>query len=577
MIILSSATLGRHDVTILFVSIAVLLGVARLLGEWCKRVRLPAVLGEIAAGILLGPTVFGAIAPGLFAGLFPTQGPVPISLSALTTVAISLFLLVAGMEVDLTTIWRQGKSAIIVGVIGMVIPFGLGLGGGYLMPTWFGMEPHGNHTVFALFLATALAITALPVIAKILMDLRLYRTDLGMVIVAAAIFNDLVGWIIFALLLGMMGAQGEGHFTVAHTIILTLVFAVGMLTIGRWLVDRSMPFLQAHLSWPGGLIGFALAAAILCAAFTEWIGVHAIFGAFLFGVALGDSRHLRQQTRATLDQFISFFFAPLFFATIGLRVNFATNFDLTLVIAVMVIATLGKVIGCGLGAMVGGFHKREAWAIGFGMNARGAMEIILGVLALEAGVIGERLFVALVLMAIGTSLSSGMFMQRIMKLKKVERLAEYLTAGRFRQKMQSTERRGAIHEMVEMACEGLGVDPAVVERRVWAREQLMPNGIGNGVAVPHARVVELAQPITAVGFAPEGIDFNARDGQPARVICLLLTPFDDYRSQLDLLAEVGKTFQDPQAVDKALESKNYTEFLAMLNSENAQREQKEGH
>jgi mannitol/fructose-specific phosphotransferase system IIA component (Ntr-type) len=116
-----------------------------------------------------------------------------------------------------------------------------------------------------------------------------------------------------------------------------------------------------------------------------------------------------------------------------------------------------------------------------------------------------------------------------------------------------------------------------VERRVWAREQLMPNGIGNGVAVPHARVTGLAQPITAVGFAPEGIDFNARDGQPARLICLLLTPFDDYRVQLDLLADVGKTFQEPQPVAKALEAENYTEFLAMLNSETAQQEQKEGH
>jgi Kef-type K+ transport system membrane component KefB/mannitol/fructose-specific phosphotransferase system IIA component (Ntr-type) len=573
---LASATLNHHEVTVLFVSIAVLLGTARLLGELCKRVRQPAVLGEIAAGILLGPTVLGAIAPGLAAGLFPAEGAVPISLNAITTVAISLFLLVAGMEVDLTTVWRQGKSALIVGVVGMVLPFILGLGGALIAPRWFGMEPHGNRTVFTLFLATALAITALPVIAKILMDLRLYRSDLGMVIVAAAIFNDLVGWIIFAFLLGMMGQEG-GSFGVMHTILLTLGFAAVMLTLGRWVVDRSLPFLQAHLSWPGGIIGLALAAAMLCAAFTEWIGVHAIFGAFLFGVALGDSRHLRQQTRATLDQFISFFFAPLFFATIGLRVNFAANFDLGLIVVILVLSTAGKVLGCGWGALLGGFKKREAWAIGFGMNARGAMEIILGLLALQAGVIGERLFVALVLMAVGTSVTSGTLMQRIMKLKKVVRLSEYLSSNRFRPKLKATERHAAIRELVEVACEGLPVDTERVERRVWARELLMPNGIGNGVAVPHARVMGLAQPITAVGFAPEGIDFNARDGQPAQLICLLLTPFDDYRVQLDLLADVGKTFQDPQAVKKAMEATNYTEFLAMLNSETAQQEQKEGH
>src|SRR5262249_48038438 len=156
-----------------------------------------------------------------------------------------------------------------------------------------------------------------------------------------AILNDLAGWIIFAFLLGMMGngAEAGHHFGIATTIVLILGFTLLMLSVGRWLVDRAVPWFQAHFSWPGGIIGITLACALLCAAFTEWIGVHAIFGAFIFGVALGDSRHLREQTRATLDQFISFFFAPLFFATIGLRVNFATNLSPMLVLTVLAIAT----------------------------------------------------------------------------------------------------------------------------------------------------------------------------------------------------------------------------------------------
>jgi Kef-type K+ transport system membrane component KefB/mannitol/fructose-specific phosphotransferase system IIA component (Ntr-type) len=568
-IFLADATLGRQDISILFVSIGLLLATARILGEIAQRLRQPAVLGEILAGILLGPTLVGWLWPSFYGTIFPPHGPVAVSLEAITTVAISLFLLVAGMEVDLTTVWRQGRSALIVAVAGMILPFGLGLGAAAAAPAWFGMVEGGNKLVFVLFFATALAITALPVIAKILMDLNLYRTDLGMVVVAAAIFNDLVGWIIFAFLLGMMGQESSANgLSITQTIIATLLFAFLMLTLGRWLVDKILPWIQAHFSWPGGIIGLALAAALVCAAFTEWIGVHAIFGAFLFGIALGDTRHLRQQTRATLDQFISFFFAPLFFATIGLRVNFVSNFDLPLILVVTALGAVGKVLACGLSARWGGFKNREAWAIGFGMNARGAMEIILGLLALQAGVIGERLFVALVVMAILTSATSGYFVQLILGMKKAIRMSEYLNTGRFRLQLKATDRRSAIRELVEMACQGMeNLDPTEVERRVLMREELMPNGLPNGVAIPHARVPGLKQPITAVGFSIEGIDFNARDGQPARLICLLLTPFSDHRLQLDLLADVGRTFADPKMIEKTLESTSYTEFLAVLKSE----------
>jgi Kef-type K+ transport system membrane component KefB len=152
-------------------------------------------------------------------------------------------------------------------------------------------------------MATALSITALPVIAKTLMDLNLYRSDLGMLVVAAAVFNDLVGWIIFAVILGMLGTGAAHTLSIGQTIWLTLGFALGMLTVGRWLIHRILPWIHAHLSWPGGVLGFALSLALVSAAFTEWIGIHAIFGAFLAGVA-GDQASAERT--ATIEQFVSF-------------------------------------------------------------------------------------------------------------------------------------------------------------------------------------------------------------------------------------------------------------------------------
>jgi Kef-type K+ transport system membrane component KefB/mannitol/fructose-specific phosphotransferase system IIA component len=558
--------MSPHDIMLMFLSFGVLLALARLLGELAERLHQPAVLGELLAGILLGPTVLGQVAPALNAFLFPAEGVNAIVLEAIATLAIVLFLLVAGMEVDLSTVWRRGNVGLKVGTAGMVVPFLTGFIVAWFAPDVLGCENDANRLVFALFLATALSISALPVIAKTLMDLGLYRSDLGMVVVSAAILNDLAGWIVFAIIMGMMGtAVTHGH-SIFFTISLTLAFAGIMLTVGRWAIHRTLPVLQAYTRWPGGVLSFSLVLALLGAAFTEWIGIHAIFGSFLVGVALGDSHHLRERTRVVIDQFVSFIFAPVFFASIGLRVNFVAHFDPVLVLTVVVIACVCKLAGGTLGARWGGMSTRDAWAVGFAMNARGAMEIILGLLALEAGIIRNRLFVAIVIMAIVTSMMSGPVMQLILRPTKGRRLQDVISSKLFTRSLAATTRRGAVHELTSAACEAAGLDAGAVESAVWAREQILPTGIGNGVAIPHARIPGLREPLVATGISDMGVDFDAPDGNPANLIFLIITPEEDPASQLEIGADIARFFQNPAMLDRAMRTRNYTEFLALLKS-----------
>jgi mannitol/fructose-specific phosphotransferase system IIA component (Ntr-type) len=396
------------------------------------------------------------------------------------------------------------------------------------------------------------------------MDLNLYRSDLGMLVVAAAVFNDLVGWIVFAVILGMIGKTNQ--FSIGMTIFLTLTFAGGMLTIGRWLINRSLPWIQAHSSWPGGILGFSLSLALFCAAFTEWIGIHAIFGAFIAGIALGDSRHLRERTRATIEQFVSFIFAPLFFAGIGLKVNFVKEFDLLLVITVLVIATLGKVIGCGLAGRMSGMARREAWALGFGMNARGAMEIILGLLALQYGLINERLFVALVVMALITSLMSGPILQQVLRLKKSNRFTKFTSGRTFVNRLKARSRVEAVAELAAVAANACNLEASEISDGAMLREQLMPTGIGNSIAVPHARMRGVTETIIAVGLSAAGIDFDSPDGHPAHVILLIITPAHDDGIQLEILADIAKVFRNDDICHKIAKVESYTEFLALIRS-----------
>jgi len=559
--------LNHSEVTVFLLSIGVMLGMARALGELMRRFRQPAVLGEILAGLILGPTILGQLNPVASQYLFPMEGPVAVAREGLVTVGIVLFLLVAGMEVDLSTAFRQGKAALYVSFFGMVIPFAMGFGAAWFAPQLLMDVPEGRELIFALFFATALCISALPVIAKILLDLNLFKTDMGVVIVASAIINDLAGWLIFAVVLGMMSnasAAADAKMSVPTVIMMTLLFAAFSLTIGRWLLHKILPWFQAHLSWPAGVLGMAITMALLFGALTEWIGIHAIFGSFLFGIALGDTRHLRERTRATLDQFISTVFAPLFFASIGLKVNFVESFSLVPVLVVLVIATLGKVLGCTLGARLAGMNRQESWAVGYGMNARGAMEIILGLLALNAGVIDRPMFVALVIMALVTSMTSGTMMQRMLKRQTVVDFVDLLSPRSFSRSLKAKDRREAIRELAGVLASGTSMNPAEIDEAAWEREQTMPTGMGNGVAIPHARLKGLTSPLIAVGLSKEGLDFDSPDGSPAHVVFLILVPQEDNGAQLQILAGIAKMAQDRRMAERLTESEGFTEFLASL-------------
>ena len=554
--------LSEHDVIVLLLGLATLLATARALGELARRFNQPAVLGEIVAGLLLGPTILGRLAPDVSTWLF-ADGPSSVVRAGFSQVAVCLFMFAAGLEVDLSTVLRRGRAAFAVSISGIVVPFALGLGAAWLWPTVLGGAPGVETHLFALFFATALSISALPVIAKTLMDLGLFRSDLGMIVISAAIVEDLAGWIVFAIILGLISGVDSGHGA-PLTVALVLGFAALTLTVGRWALNRAMPALHAYLSWPSGVLGVVFTLALLGAAASAWIGVHALFGAFLVGIAVGDSRHLRTRTRATIEQFIAAFFAPIFFASIGLGVDFVRFFDPLLVTVVLVIACVGKVLGCGLGARLAGTAWRESWAIGVAMNSRGAMEIILGLLALQAGIIEERMFVALVVMALVTSLVSGPLIQRILRRTRPRRLADLLSPRAFAGRLAASDAVGAINELAARAAEAVRLPAATVAAAVAASEAAMATGLKGGVAVPHARLAGLAAPVVMVGLAPEGLDFAAPDGQPARVVVLLLTGEDDVSAQPELLADVAQVFASAGSAAHAARLTVYTEFLATI-------------
>jgi len=405
--------LSHSETIVLLLSISAMLIVSRIFAELGKKLKLPMVMGELIVGIILGPTVLGMLFPDFFNYLFPPTGNVPMALDGIFSLSVIMLLFVAGMEVQLSVVLKQGRIAISTSLFSMIIPFFTAFAVAWFFPEIFSIstDPQAKF-LFALFLGTALSISALPVIARILMDMNLFKTNIGMVIIASAMFNDLIGWLLFSFVLSLTNASNGEHMHIGYTIFYILGFGLFMLTIGKKIIDKTLPWMQTKLSWPGGVLSISLGICLLSAAFTESINIHAILGAFIAGIAFGDSVHLKEQAREIIHQFVTNFFAPLFFVSIGLKVNFIENFDPIIVVVILLLAFIGKVVGASIGARIGGMSKNHALAVGFGMNARGAMEIILGTLAFDAGIISKPIFVALIIMALVTSLTSAPLMKR---------------------------------------------------------------------------------------------------------------------------------------------------------------------
>ena len=539
--------LQAHDITHFIFLVAFLLLFARAFGEAARLLRQPGIFGEIIGGVILGPSVFGHLFPSQFHTLFQPSQPVSLALDGLIQLSLILLLLVSGLEVDLGVLVKQGKSTLLTATGSFIFPFIAGFLLAWYFPVLMGNNMGTEIFVFALFIGIAFAITALPVVARTLFDLGIFKSPSGATIISSAMVIDFLGWLIFSVVLGMAGRAGQLE-KIPQIIMIVVVFTVGMLIVGRKFFSAVIPAIQTKLSYPGAILNFILIGGLLAASFTEFIGLHAIFGAFIFGVAIADSPKLSEETREIIHQFVANIFAPLFFVSIGLRVDFVQNFNFILLGVFLLFAIVTKVAGSYAGAKLGGFSKADSLLIGFGMNSRGAMEIAIGTVALENKIISNEVFVVLVILAILTSISSSPLMKMMMRRSRSFLTPYYLLTEEQCILTSAENAETVIRELVKLAAPQVNMSSEEIFKQVWAREQDMATGLANGVAVPHARL-PISRPFLAAAISPDGIDFQSFDGQRSKLIFLLLTPAGESELQLNMLASIAKFAASKTKID----------------------------
>jgi Kef-type K+ transport system membrane component KefB len=407
---------NSQDFVLLALQLAAMLACAVFFGQLVRRLGQPAVLGEMFGGILLGPTVLGSLTPAFYTWLFQSSAYVSVVREASIKLGMLFFLFIAGLEVNLSDLRRLGRRAILIGLVGTLVPIGVGVGLVYLLPIAFwGTQVQTHFFAFALFVGMNLANSANPVIARILMDLNLLKEDIGKVIMAATIVDDLVNWTLFAIILSDIAPTGQAATNLFVNIGMVLVFFIVVLGVGRWLGLRALHWVRGHVAWPTGFIAAMTLIILLAGSAAERLGIHAFLGAFLAGAALGSDDEEKNEAHDAVAHFVLSFFAPIYFVSMGLNANFVTSFDSLLVFLIVVVACVSKIGAVIVGAWLAGMPLgREALAIGFGLNARGATGIILAGVGLEYGVIDERIFVAMVVMALVTSLLSGPMIKQLL-------------------------------------------------------------------------------------------------------------------------------------------------------------------
>jgi Kef-type K+ transport system membrane component KefB len=416
----------------LLVQLALIVLVARLFAILARKVGQPSVVGEIAAGLVLGPSVLGRIWPALenavfhpsIAGLPPELGDALLGwiLTTLSQLGLILLLFLVGLEFDFSHLRWHGKAAGLIALAGIALPFGLGLGLALAMHD--AVAPDIQTTGFALFLGTALSITAIPVLARIMMELGITRTRLGSITIAAAAVDDASGWI----LLAAVAAYVRAEFHPTTTLVMigeTAGFALFMIFLARPLLRRWVRFALRKHDGDIGVSALAVLLAMLlgCAIVTNLIGIFAVFGAFLLGAVLSAEHDFRAAVARKLQDVVTAFFLPLFFAYTGLRTDVGVLGDwrLWLLCAlVSVLAIVGKFGGCGLAAWLTGHTRREAACVGAMMNTRGLMALVVMNLGKDLGVIPDSVFCMLVLMAIFTTVLTTPLLLRLMRGTELE-------------------------------------------------------------------------------------------------------------------------------------------------------------
>jgi Kef-type K+ transport system membrane component KefB/nucleotide-binding universal stress UspA family protein len=397
---------AEHTTAIFAAQLILLLFFGRMLGEIMSRLGQPAIFGQLLAGVVLGPSIFGALLPEVRDVVFPGTPVLKSMVDAISQIGILLLLLLTGMETNLSLINRRRGAVISTSLFGIAVPFACGVLLAYALPQDLIPSPAAR-LVTALFLGTALSISSVKIVAMVLMEVGAIRRDLGQLILATAILDDTIAWVMIAVIAAIAAHGTVSLANVGASVAGTAVFLALSLTVGRGLVARIIRWSNDNMTIEVPVITVIVLVMLVMALSTELIGVHTALGAFVAGMLVGQSPILTEHIEGHLRGFIIAFFSPVFFAVAGLNMDLSTLLNPTLLLftlAVIAVASIGKFLGALAGGWLGGLTRAESLGLATALNARGSTEVIIASIGLSMGILSNQLFTMIIAMALVTTM-----------------------------------------------------------------------------------------------------------------------------------------------------------------------------
>ena len=555
--------LTEHDVFIFVAELGIIIFFARVFGEIVRKFGQPIIVGEVLAGIILGPMFLGRFFPKLHLELFPQTGPHPYLLQGISWLCVLFLLLITGLEIDFRASMKQGKQCFFISILGLILSFiGIYMSASFF-PAYFFLEGI-NPVHIKLLVSMALSVVAIPVIAKILFDLKILRSEMGVKMLTSGVLSDVLGWTLLAVIVSLINTDSFSLMSVVKPVVIMTLYLGFTLKFGYQLIEKFLNFIGYKQMDTTTAISLLFSLMLINGAIAHLLGIHVIFGAFIAGVMAGESDKITPYMRQWIQDFIFAVFAPIFFVLIGMQLNF-TRIEIWIpIIGFLFISSVCKIGGAFVGGLWGGLGRKNAFTVACGLNTQGTMGIIIALIALEMGIFNEDLFSAIIAICILSALLVGPLLKWAMTGVK-RPLAKYFDQEHVFLNVPAGSKKKVIETMANLMYKREIIDnPKAIERAIWERESVMSTAIGEGVALPHARLPNLKEPILCFFRLEKPVDFESHDNSLVQLFFVELTDSNDDGMQLNLITQVTRFISSEENRQRLLECEKEEEIHNVL-------------
>lgn len=555
-------SIDESNIFYLLLQLSIIFILTNLINSFLKKINQPTITGDLLVGIFLGPTILGSFFPQIYYFIFP-QNLVQIAmLDTLSWFGLFLVLLSTGIEVDFSSIWKQRKNALIISTLDIIVPIVFSIFFIYFLPDRY-FEFSDNKFITAFFISVIMTISALPIAIRALREVGIMKSDLGFLIISALTINDIIGWIIFTLILSLFSMKFFDWKIAIQIVAYTGIFTFLALNVGKkivnWLFSKVS---NQDGNGVQGVLAVLISIGVIFGLITLEIGIHTLFGFFIAGIVAGDSPHFTKSARNTVHNFVYPIFASLFFVNIGLKINFFESFNLFLAVFITFIGIAGRYLGAWIGSTLSN-NITYRNIISIAHTPGGEMHIVVSLIALSFGLLSKELFVAIVFAAILSSIINGPWLalssKRFVYLESVK-ISIYPNI-----KLQATTKEEVIHKLLEIV--GLSNSSKESFENILEKEEGICSGLENSIAIPKGVINGIEEPKIVFARLENPINWNSLDGKLAKNIFLILTSNELQEEQIKIIKKItdlAKRCEDISHLDSLNTEKEIDEYIKKI-------------